>query len=75
MNQPVEAIFENGVFRPLSQVDLPEGERVRLTVVASRTETKDPADNLAEIAEETGIADLATNIDHYLYALPRLSHE
>ncbi len=31
----------------------------------------DPAFNLAEMAEDLSIADLATNIDHYLYGLPK----
>lgn len=71
MNEQVEAIYKDGVFRPLDQVDLPEGERVRLTIVPSVKETNDPAYNLAEMAEETGIPDLASNIDHYLYGLPK----
>jgi len=75
MSESVEAIYENGVFRPLSHVDLPEGERVRLTVMTSREGVQDPAYNLAEIAEETGIVDLATNIDHYLYGLPKQGDE
>ncbi|MBI3950410.1 MAG: DUF104 domain-containing protein [Acidobacteria bacterium] len=73
MNKRVEAIYENGIFRPLRRVDLPEGERVHLTMTLSGAETKDPAYHLAEIAEETGIPDLATNIDHYLYGLPKQS--
>jgi len=28
----VQAIFQDGVFRPVSRPDLPEGQRVRLTV-------------------------------------------
>jgi predicted DNA-binding antitoxin AbrB/MazE fold protein len=28
----VEAVFQDGVFRPVRRPDLPEGERVRLTV-------------------------------------------
>jgi predicted DNA-binding antitoxin AbrB/MazE fold protein len=75
MNHQVEAVYENGVFRPLGRMDLPEGVRVRLTVVTLGERTEDPAYNLAEIAEETGISDLATNIDHYLYGLPKQSDE
>jgi predicted DNA-binding antitoxin AbrB/MazE fold protein len=30
MSQTIEAIYENGVFRPLSPVDLPEGTPVRV---------------------------------------------
>ncbi len=29
---PIEAIYQNGVFRPIGQVGLPENERVRLHV-------------------------------------------
>jgi predicted DNA-binding antitoxin AbrB/MazE fold protein len=30
MSQTIEAIYENGIFRPLDPVDLPEGTRVRI---------------------------------------------
>ena len=33
----ITAIYENGVFRPLSPVDLPEGSTVRIEPVASPT--------------------------------------
>jgi len=56
-------------------VDLLEGERVYLTVVTFGDITKDPAYNLAEIAEETGIPAPAINIDYYLYGLPKQSDE
>ena len=32
MSQTIEAIYENGIFRPLSPVDLPEGTRVRVAL-------------------------------------------
>jgi predicted DNA-binding antitoxin AbrB/MazE fold protein len=32
MNKRVEAIYENGVFRPLEPVDLPEHQRVQVTI-------------------------------------------
>jgi len=32
MARIIEAIYENGVFKPLEKVDLREGERVRLKV-------------------------------------------
>ncbi|MBI4530595.1 MAG: helix-turn-helix transcriptional regulator [Candidatus Latescibacteria bacterium] len=34
-------------------------------------EVIDPIYTIYEIAEESGISDLATNIDHYLYGLPK----
>jgi predicted DNA-binding antitoxin AbrB/MazE fold protein len=32
MKQIVDAVYENGVFRPLSPLDLPSGERVRVEI-------------------------------------------
>ena len=75
MAEQVEAIYENGVFRPLKRVELSDGKRVHLMVTPAPDETQDPAYNLAEIAEETGITDFATNIDHYLYGLPKQNDE
>ncbi len=79
MTASVDAIYENGVFRPIGEVTLPEGIRVHIAValidgVVNGVES-DPAFNLAELAEDTGIADLATNIDHYLYGLPKRTDE
>ncbi len=35
MPKTIEAIYENGVFKPLEKIDLREGERVRLRVEKS----------------------------------------
>lgn len=75
MNEMVEAIYEQGVFRPLGNVPLAEGATVRLTFKSLAPSAADPAYNLASMAEETGIADLALNIDHYLYGLPKRDNE
>ncbi len=32
---------------------------------------KEPLFSMADLAVETGVADLATNIDHYLYGHPK----
>ena len=32
MKSTVDAVYQDGVFRPVSSPELPEGERVRLTV-------------------------------------------
>ena len=39
----IEAIYENGVFKPLEKVDLKEGEKVRLRI-EKRTLNFDPID-------------------------------
>jgi predicted DNA-binding antitoxin AbrB/MazE fold protein len=75
MSAPIEAIYEKGVFRPLDSVDLPEGKRVSLTVISIGEKCPDPASDLLSIAEDTGVSDLATNIDHYLYGLPKHADE
>jgi len=69
----VEAIYEKGVFRPVQKVDLEEGEKVEIIIKISVE--KDPAADFSDIAQETGITDLAVNIDHYLYGLPKQSEE
>lgn len=71
MNEQVKAVFENGVFRPLNPVQLPEGEVVQLTVAPAAGDEEDPAANLPDLAIDMGIPDLATNIDYYLYGLPK----
>ncbi|HEX7184149.1 MAG TPA: hypothetical protein VF756_20125 [Thermoanaerobaculia bacterium] len=49
--------------------ELPEGAEVRVELV----ELVNPLLRMTELAVDTGITDLATNIDHYLYGHPRAS--
>lgn len=69
--EKVEAIYEQGVFRPVREVDLQEGERVKITVEVLVRSEKDSAEDFSDIAVETGVTDFAANIDHYLYDLPK----
>lgn len=73
MSEAVEAIFENGVLRPLKPLGLAEGARVHLTVTSVNERADDPAANLLDLAIDMGIPDLATDIDYYLYGLPKQS--
>lgn len=41
---PIEVIYENGVFRPLRPVELPEGSRGEVFVLPEATEDQIPAD-------------------------------
>jgi len=55
--------------------DLPEGAQVRIEIdlpppVCSEQES-DPLLRMSDLAVETGVSDLATNIDHYLYGHPK----
>lgn len=40
MQQIIEAVYENGVFRPLKAIELSEGEKVQIVVNADRPETQ-----------------------------------
>jgi len=47
---------------------LPEGVRVRIEPI---TQAPDPLEGIAEDAVDTGICDLATQHDHYIYGTPK----
>ena len=71
MTARIDAVFQGGVFWPLQPLDIAEGERVQLTITSTGHERVDPAADLSDLEVDTGISDLATNIDHYLYGLPK----
>jgi len=77
MTKTVHAIFDGKVFRPEKEVQLKSNQRYRLTIeplakdeLIESVET-DSAFDLASLAVKTGITDLATNHDHYLYGIPK----
>ena len=61
----IQAIYENGVFRPVGPVELPENARVEFEPRLSSPEssepsyTVDPARSILMQGVETGITDLA----------------
>ena len=77
----VHAVYENGVFRPVEPVELPENCRVALVVqtqshVNSQVVAAAPLAKLAALAGEHPEnpdlpADLAAQHDHYLYGTPK----
>jgi len=73
----IAAIYENGVFRPVDPVDLPEKLEVRLSFEPVRTAGGHPAlKRLLEIAEKypsnpDSPTDRAAQHDHYLYGTPK----
>jgi hypothetical protein len=77
MNRKVRAIFRNGEIEPL---DLPENARLKIIIEdvdgkgqpSADAGAADPMARIYEIAEDIGPADLATNLDHYLYGLPKV---
>jgi len=68
---------KNGAIVLDSGSQLPEGSIVRIELesgesLASKA-AADPLFRMTDLAAETGISDLATNIDHYLYGHPKAS--
>jgi predicted DNA-binding antitoxin AbrB/MazE fold protein len=80
----IEAIFDQGVFRPVAPLALPEGTRVRLSVEeanGAEQPAAQPADNelptlLERMKDFVGTVhnlppDASVNLDHYLYGTPK----
>ncbi|MBW8878430.1 MAG: hypothetical protein JF614_26015 [Acidobacteria bacterium] len=59
-------------------IELPEGSSVRIELESAEARMEegasDPLFHITDLAVETGISDLATNIDHYLYGHPKASN-
>ena len=59
-------------------VKLPDGTPVHVETDAAATQPvaaeADSLFRMGELAVDTGIPDLATNADHYLYGHPKVSH-
>jgi predicted DNA-binding antitoxin AbrB/MazE fold protein len=84
MTQNVDAIYDQGVFRPVEPVILPEGTRVHLRVEeengADQSAAKPAEDELPTLLERmkdfVGTVhdlppDSSVNLDHYLYGTPK----
>jgi len=64
---------KNGVIVLEGDARLPEGTEVRVEPVPP-TDHQEPEDllfHMGDLAVDTGIPDLATNLDHYLYGHPK----
>lgn len=83
MTANLKAIYENGVLRLKEPLSLPDGAEVEVTVTSheegngeqlQRMEDRswDALSQLiAECAIDTGVPDLASQHDHYLYGIPK----
>jgi predicted DNA-binding antitoxin AbrB/MazE fold protein len=73
----VHAIYENGVFRPLTEVSLPDQCEVELSIQPAKPVAGHPAlERLLEIANRfpdnpDRPTDFAAQHDHYLYGTPK----
>ena len=71
MSKVIEAIFENGIFRPLSEPHLKNHQRVRIEILSEEHESSVEAQKkiLLEFAGlgNSRFTDVARNHDRYLY--------
>ncbi len=76
-----QGTIRNGVVVLADGVQLPEGAPVKVELLKRASEAQkpktdkgelDPVWRMGELAVDTGIPDLAVNIDHYLYGHPKV---
>lgn len=72
-----QGTIQNGMVVFSGPIPLPEGTRVQVVTITRNDEAlpsveDDPLFNMSDLAVETGISDLAVNIDHYLYGHPKV---
>jgi len=73
MDMHLKAVYENGVFRPLEAVTLPEHQEVTLAVHQGEPAPAEDDRNAYDLAQELGLigpvteapADLSTNKTHF----------
>ena len=75
MNPPktLEAVYEQGVLRPLEELDLPEHKRVKVTISEVTDVTAEAGANCHDLAQKAGMigvlknapSDLSTNREHF----------
>ncbi len=73
MGYVVQAIYENGVLRPLQKLDLQEQQQVQITVEAGANvnapehRQQDQTDPLDGVRSATGLSDLAERFEDYRF--------
>jgi len=71
MAEVIDAIYENGVLRPLQELDLSNHQRVRINIEvnspAHEDEKEARGDPLEGLSAATGLRDLAEHFDAYRF--------
>lgn len=79
MPKTIEAIYEDGVFKPLRRLKLPEHIRFRLTIAPVEEDEKEIEKTVAKQKEallsiagigSSGLPDVSEKHDEYLYSKP-----
>jgi len=65
MSPRIQAIYENGVLKPLQKLDLPEQQRVEIFVLADDI----PSSLIAKIAEQAGSYNFLSRSDEDIYTI------
>lgn len=77
MTKQIEAVYENGVLRPLHPINVPEGEHLQLIVITRKEDQRNgnAAASLAEIAAFPieGESDNFSGRDHDTVLYPQTS--
>lgn len=70
MPKVIDAVFENGVFKPLEKVDVPEHKKLRI-ILADKVKTtvkrRSTLEGIIDIAKDCLDTDLSVHHDKYLY--------
>jgi predicted DNA-binding antitoxin AbrB/MazE fold protein len=83
MTTNLKAIYEQGVLRLKEPLSLPDGAEVDVTVISHEEDNGERSQGMEErswdaltqlltdCAIDTGVRDLASQHDHYLYGIPK----
>jgi len=76
MKRTVTVIFDGEVLRPEQPIDLEPNVRYHVTIEDQSMPSQIPGepgilDDIVAFAQDLGVDDLAENLDHYLYGLPK----
>jgi predicted DNA-binding antitoxin AbrB/MazE fold protein len=71
MSKIIDAIYENGVFRPLIKIKLPEHKKLKIIIADKTASTKSKKKcslkGIIDIAKDCPDTDLSSRHDKYLY--------
>ncbi len=70
MSKVINAVYEDGVFKPLEQIDMPEHKRLKIILantVKTPVKKKCSLDGIIDIAKDCPDTDLSIHHDKYLY--------
>jgi len=70
VSKEIDAVFEDGVFKPLQKVDVPEHKKLKIIIpdrVRPVSKRKCTLDGIVDIAKDCLDTDLSVHHDKYLY--------